>query len=37
MGAGNYKFNDFLRVGIPTSLVYTLIFMIFATLKFNLL
>ena len=37
MEAGNYSFNDFLRVGIPTSLVYTLIFMIFVTLKFNLL
>ncbi len=37
MEAGNYNFNDFLRVGIPTSLVYSLIFLIFATLKFNLL
>ncbi len=37
MEAGNYNFNDFLRVGIPTSIVYALIFLIFATLKFNLL
>lgn len=37
MEAGNYNFNDFLRVGIPTSIVYTIIFLIFATLKFNLL
>ena len=37
MEAGNYNFNDFLRVGIPTSLVYTIIFLTFATLKFKLL
>lgn len=37
MEAGNYSFNDFLRVGIPTSIVYTIIFLTFATLKFNLL
>ncbi len=37
MEAGNYSFNDFLRIGIPVSLVYALIFMTFAALKFSLL
>lgn len=36
MEAGNYSFNDFLRIGIPMSIVYALIFLTFAAFKFNL-
>ncbi len=37
MEAGNYSFNDFIRIGIPVSLVYALIFLTFATFKYSLL
>lgn len=37
MEAGNYSFNDFIRIGIPVSLVYALIFLTFAAFKYSLL
>ncbi len=37
MEAGNYSFNDFIRIGIPVSLVYALIFLTFAAFKYNLI
>lgn len=37
MEAGNYNFNDFLRIGMPVSLVYALIFLTFAAFKFSLI
>lgn len=36
MEPGNYNFNDFLRIGIPVSLVYALVFLTFAVFKFHL-
>lgn len=37
MEAGNYGFKDFLRIGMPLSLVYAIIFLTFAALKFDLI
>ncbi len=37
MEAGNYSFNDFIRIGIPVSLVYAMIFLTFAAFKYSLL
>ncbi len=36
MEAGNYSFRDFARLGIPLSLIYGLVFLTFAALKFDL-
>lgn len=37
MEAGNYRFKDFLKFGLPLSLVYAVVFLAFATFKYNLL
>ena len=37
MEVGNYGFKDFLRLGIPVSLVYAVIFLGYVGIRFNLL
>ncbi|MGB0177062.1 MAG: SLC13 family permease [Owenweeksia sp.] len=37
MEAGNYRFGDFLRMGLPVSMVYATIFLTYIIIQFNLL
>ncbi len=37
MEVGNYRFKDFLRLGLPVSLVYAVIFLGYVGLRFNLI
>lgn len=37
MEAGNYRFKDYFKVGLPLSIVYTSIFLLFIFLKYDLL
>ena len=36
MGPGHYKFNDFVKVGLPLSVILWLVFSLFATWYYNL-
>jgi len=37
MEAGNYRFRDFMKFGLPISVVYALVFLAFTTFKYDLL
>ncbi len=36
MEAGNYKFKDFIKLGLPVSAVYALVYLIYAAFKFDI-